>query len=79
MNSIYHAGEIAVQTRAGVRAMARRAGNSIRGTLDRAAAEFLAEHRMHPDGSSAARVLRAHLRQVRPPGPVRDLAREDGR
>ena len=52
MNSIYHAGEIEVQTRAGVRAMARRAGSSIHGTLNRAAAEFLAEQPMVIVGSA---------------------------
>ena len=46
MSSVYHAGEIEVQTRAGVREMARRAGHGIHTALPRGAAEFLAEQPM---------------------------------
>ena len=42
MSSVYHAGEIEVQTRAGVRAMAKRAGNGIHAILPPGGAEFLA-------------------------------------
>ena len=52
MSSVYHAGEIEVQTCAGVRVMARRAGSSIHSTFDQAAAEFLAEQPMVIVGST---------------------------
>jgi uncharacterized protein len=39
--SVYHAGELAVQARAGVEGMARRIGNSIRRSIPAAAQEFL--------------------------------------
>ncbi len=43
MSPVYHSGEIAVQTRAGVREMAQRVGHGIHAALDRSGAEFLAE------------------------------------
>jgi predicted pyridoxine 5'-phosphate oxidase superfamily flavin-nucleotide-binding protein len=46
MSSVYHAGEIEVQTLAGVRAMARRMSNSIHDVLPQEAADFLAEQPM---------------------------------
>lgn len=50
--SVYHAGEIEVQTRAGVREMAKRAGNGIHTTFDRTGAEFLAMQPMVIVGST---------------------------
>ena len=52
MNSVYHAGEIEVQTRAGVREMANRVGNAIHDALLPGAAEFLAEQPMVIVGST---------------------------
>lgn len=52
MSSVYHVGEIEVQTRAGVRDMARRVGNGIHATLGRAGAEFLATQSMVIVGST---------------------------
>lgn len=43
MNTIFHAGELAVQQRAGVQPMAARVGRSIKPTIPPAAAQFLAE------------------------------------
>ena len=49
---MFHSGEIEVQTRAGVREMARRVGSSIHTTLDRSGAEFLTEQPLVIVGSS---------------------------
>ena len=43
MNSVFHAGELAVQERAGVQGMAARIGNGIKPTIPPTAAHFLAE------------------------------------
>jgi predicted pyridoxine 5'-phosphate oxidase superfamily flavin-nucleotide-binding protein len=43
MNTVFHAGELAVQQRAGVQQMAARVGNGIRPVISSAAAQFLAE------------------------------------
>ena len=42
MASVYHAGELSVQARAGVREMADRIGKSIRSTIPLAARSFCA-------------------------------------
>ncbi len=46
MSAKYHPGEIEVQERAGVRAMAERVGNSIHPTIPPTAREFLREQPM---------------------------------
>ncbi len=46
MSAEYHPGEIEVQERAGMRAMAERVGNSIHPTIPPAAREFLDERPM---------------------------------
>ena len=51
MASKYHAGELEVQARAGVREMAERVGNSIRPTIPAAAHEFLLDQPMLVVGS----------------------------
>ena len=51
MASVYHAGELSVQERAGVREMADRIGKSIRSTIPLAAQEFLRSQPMAIVGS----------------------------
>ncbi len=55
MNSMYHAGELRVQARAGVEAMARKVGNIIRAKIPVAAQAFLEQQRMAIAGSVSAK------------------------
>lgn len=54
MKAIYHEGELAVQTRAGVREMAERVGRSIRASFPPASVEFLLEQPLAIIGSVGA-------------------------